>query len=269
MKVRHLIIVTLSLLLFPASLWAKTVVLVHGFQSNGMDWRKQGVTPVLQQNGWVDGGNIILTPRGPYNPTNPAGKPERIFYTVELPPRAPIMLQAYLLNLHLQQIYAGRQEPLTLVGHSAGGLVARNWLVGSHSVPVDMLVTVATPHLGTPSADIACLATNTPMGFFAEAMGFGKWSSDADDLYHDMRTEEPGRFIYWLNHQPHPAIRYVSVVRDNQMRPDKFDFIVPTYSQNMNNVYALRGSSEYWTVEGSHFLGIPDGYRLAMILSRH
>lgn len=267
MKIRHWVVLAMSLLLFPASLWAQTVVLVHGFQSNGMDWRKQGVTTVLQQYGWVDGGNVMLTPQGIYHPTTPAGKPQRIFYTVELPRRAPIMLQAYWLNRQLQYLSAQRQEPLTLVGHSAGGLVARDWLVSFHSVPVDALVTIATPHVGTPSADIACLATNTPMGFFAEMMGLGKWSNDAEDLYHDMRTEEPGRFIYWLNHQPHPAIRYVSVVRDNQFRPDKFDFIVPTYSQNMNNTFALHGKSEYWTDKGSHELGIPDGYVLARILA--
>lgn len=268
MKIRHFIILAASILLFPASLWAQTVVLVHGFQGNGMDWRKQGVTPVLQQYGWVDGGNVVMTPQGVYNLSNPAVKPERIFYTLELPPRAPIMLQTYWLNTYLQYIHAQRQEPLTLVGHSAGGLVSRAWLVSANSVPVDTLVTLATPHVGTLSADLASLATATPMGFFADMMGFGKWSDEPDDLYDDLRVEQPGRFLYWLNHQPHPPIRYVSVVRDNQMRPDRFDFVVPTYSQDMNNTFALRGKSEYWTVPRSHFLSIRDGYVLARILTR-
>jgi pimeloyl-ACP methyl ester carboxylesterase len=267
MKIQRLVIVALGLLLFPASLWAQTAILIHGFQSGGMDWRKQGVTPVLQQNGWVDGGNFIPTPLGPYNPANPPGRPERVFYTLELPSRAPIMLQARILDTYLQRIYALRQEPLTLVGYSAGGLVARGWLVSLHSVPVDTLVTIATPNVGTPTADMACLANGTPMAMFAgEMMGLGKWTNDADDMYRDLRTEKPGRFLYWLNHQPHPAIRYVSIVRDNQMRPDKYDYVVPEYSQNMNNVFALRGQSEYWKVDGSHFLGSPDGYALAAAL---
>ncbi len=267
MKIRHLIILAASILLFPATLWAQTVVLVHGFQGNGMDWRKQGVTPVLQQYDWVDGGNVVMTQQGAYNFSTPAAKPERIFYTVELPLRAPIMLQTYWLNTYLQHIHTQRQEPLTLVGHSAGGIVSRAWLVSANSVPVDALVTIATPHVGTPSADLASMATDTPMGFFAEMMGFGKWSGDADDLYDDLRVEQPGRFLYWLNHQPHPPIRYVSVVRDNQIRPDRFDFVVPTYSQDMNNTFALRGKSEYWTVPRSHFLSIRDGYVLARILT--
>jgi len=268
MKIQRLIVMAASLLLFPSALWAQTVVLVHGFQSTGMDWRKQGVTPVLQQYGWVDGGNVVMTPQGAYSLSNPAIKPERVFYTVELPSRAPIMLQTYWLNAYLQHIHTQRQEPLTLVGHSAGGLVSRAWLVSANSVPVETLVTVATPHVGTPSADLASLATDTPMGFFADMMGFDHWSGQPDDLYDDLRGEQPGRFLYWLNHQPHPSIRYVSVVRDNQMRPDRFDFVVPTYSQNMNNVFALRGQSEFWTVPRSHFLSVRDGYVLARILGR-
>lgn len=268
MKIRYLTVLIASLLLFPASLWAQTVVLVHGFQSTGMDWRKQGVTPVLQQYGWVDGGNVVMTPQGAYSLSTPAVRPQRIFYTVELPSRAPIMLQSYWLNAYLQHLYAQRQEPLTLVGHSAGGLVARAWLVSANTVPVETLVTIATPHVGTPSADLASLATDTPMGFLANMMGLDKWSKQPDDLYDDLRVEQPGRFLYWLNHQPHPPIRYVSVIRDNQMRPDRFDFVVPTYSQNMNHTFALRGRSELWSVPRWHFLSVRDGYALAQILGR-
>ncbi|OQW97596.1 MAG: hypothetical protein BWK73_54090, partial [Thiothrix lacustris] len=132
MKIRHWVVLAISLLLLPTTLWAQTVVLVHGFQGNGMDWREDGITQTLQQQGFVDGGDLIFTPRGIYNPLPTAifpTKPERMVYTLELPPRAPILQQAQWLNLYLQQIYAQRQEPLTLVGHSAGGLVARGWLV--------------------------------------------------------------------------------------------------------------------------------------------
>ncbi len=268
MKIRHWVILIGSLLLLPAPLWAQTAVLIHGFQSNGMEWRTNGATPGLQQHGWVDGGNFILTSQGAYNPLMLAGRPENIFYTLELPSRAPLMLQAYMLDAYLQRIYALRQEPLSLVGHSVGGLVARGWLVISHSVPVTTLVTIATPHLGTPNADMACFATSTPMGAFADMMGLSKWADAPQDLYHDLRTEKPGRFLYWLNHQPHPAIRYVSVVRDDQPLPDKFDFVVPTYSQNMNNVFALHGKAEYWLAGNSHFLGVADGHELAVILGR-
>ena len=271
MKNRDWIILAISLLLFPTTLWAQTVVLLHGFQGNGMDWREDGITQTLQQQGFVDGGDLIFTPRGIYNPLPTAvfpTKPERMVYTLELPPRAPILLQAQWLNLYLQQIYAQRQEPLTLVGHSAGGLVARSWLVQFATVPVDTLITIATPHLGTPRANMASAATNTPMTLLAEVMGFSEWTEEAQDLYRDMRTEEPGRFLYWLNHQPHPAIRYVSVARDDKPRPDQFDFVVPTYSQNMNNVFALAGKAEYWVSGDGHSLDNEDGLLLARLLAR-
>lgn len=267
MKIRCWVVLAMSLLLLPASVMAQTAVLVHGFQSGGMSWRQLGVTPVLQQSGWVDGGHFVPTPYGPSNPVAVYGKPERIFYTVELPARAPFLVQAYLLDAYLQQIYRIRQEPLTLVGHSAGGVTARTWLVTRNSVPVEALVSIAAPHLGTPVADMACIATDFPMASLAGSMmGLGKWSDDAEQLYEDMRVEKPGRFLYWLNHQQHPPIRYVSLVRDQQMRPDRYDFVVPDYSQDMNRVFALRGRSEVWPVENGHFLGIVDGYALARVL---
>ncbi|MBU0655939.1 MAG: hypothetical protein KJ914_12540 [Gammaproteobacteria bacterium] len=268
MKTLHWIVLLSAIVLFPTTLWAQTAVLIHGLQGKGMDWRMDGVTPGLQQAGWVDGGNFLMTPNGPWNMQRLNGHPEKVFYTVDLPARAPVMLQAQMLNAHLQRIYVERGEPLTLVGHSAGGLAARGWLVRFANVPVEALVTIASPHVGTPAADMACLANDTPMGLFASEMGFGKWMDDAEDLYRDMRIEEPGRFLYWLNHQPHPAIRYVSIMRDNQLNPDLFDFFVPIYSQNMNKVYALAGRSEVWPIDGSHFLGVKDGHALAAILAR-
>lgn len=265
MKMLRAILLILSLLLLPTTLWAKTVVLIHGFQGTGMDWRKNGVTPPLQQNGWVDAGN--LTPF--YTPSHPAIRPSKVFYTVDLPSRAPLLQQAQWLNAYLHAIYAQRQEPLTLVGHSAGGVVARTWLVVERSVPVETLVTIATPNLGTPTANLAAMATDTPMAWFMGNMpGMGKWLDDPATLYDDLRVEQPGRFLYWLNHQPHPAIRYAALVRDSTLRPDKYDFVVPRDSQNLNNVYALRGQAEYWEVKDNHFLGVADGYALAMLLSR-
>lgn len=270
MKIQRVCGWLLGLLLLPVPSWAETVVLVHGFQSDGMDWRKQGVTPVLQQYGWVDGGNFLMTQQGPYNALSGVQDgAERVFFTVDLPSRAPVPFQAQLLQVYLQRIYLQRQEPLTLVGHSAGGVVARYALLQSGMVPIQTLVTVASPHLGTPLADVGKLATATPLGDMADEMGFGKWASDAESVYHDLQEEKPVNFLFMLNHQSYPPIRYVSLVRANQPNPDRFDFFVPTYSQNMNNVYGLHQRSEVWPVEGSHFLGVPDGYALAAVLGRH
>lgn len=258
--------ILLGWLLLPVAGWAQTAVLVHGFQSQGMDWRLHGVTPVLQQQGWVEGGNLTLTPRGPVNAVTLTGRPEKVFYTIDLPSRAPVLLQADLLELYLQTVYAIRQEPLTLVGHSAGGVVARSWLLRRDHVPADALITIAAPHTGTPLARWSALASLTPMSDLAGQMGFSKWT-DPEDFYRDLRPEEPGNFLYWLNHQPHPVIRYVSLVRKNDVpSPDRFDFIVPPASQDMNNVWVLRGHSEVLLTKGSHFLGIADGYALGAVL---
>ena len=266
---RFWLLLTLSVLCLPSTLFAKTLVLVHGFQSNGMSWRMSGVTPVLQQVGWRDGGNFLLTSMGSYNPMPHLGAgAENVFYTVDLPSRAPVALQASLLDTHLQQIYQHRQEPLVLVGHSADGVVARHWLVTTPSVPVDTLITIATPHLGSLLANIAERTTDSMLGTMADKTGLGKWTKDAENVYRDLRREKPGRFLYWLNHQPHPPLRYVSIVRDNQPRPDQFDVAVPRYSQNMNNVFALHGVSEVVAVKGEHFTGVADGYALARLLAQ-
>lgn len=268
MKLRSLIILTAAMLLLPTTLWAQTVVLVHGFQANGMEWRMHGVTPVLQQYGWADGGHSNLTPQGIFNPVVFTGKPERVFYTVDLPPRAPILAQAEVLDAYLQNIYAQRQEPLTLVGHSAGGVVARSWLLRPQHVPAEALITIASPHIGTPLADWSKLANRSPIDDFIAEIGFSQWT-DPKGLYQDLEPEKPGNFLYWLNHQVHPTLRYVSLVRKNDIpSPDRFDYIVPPASQDMNHVFALFGQVDVIHTQGSHFLGIPDGYTLATVLAR-
>jgi triacylglycerol lipase len=84
-------------------------------------------------------------------------------------------------------------------------------------------------------------------------------------LYLELREERPGTFLYWLNHQPHPAIRYVSIVRKSK-RPDSMDLVVPSHSQNMDRVFSLNGHTETVFSEGRHFLNANDGYRIAKIL---
>ncbi|HPY40144.1 MAG TPA: hypothetical protein PLM98_06465, partial [Thiolinea sp.] len=133
---------------------AETLVLIPGFQEEGMAWRFHHVTSALQSSGWVDGGDLVLTPQGIVNTTQLAKRPEKVLYTLELPTQLSITQQAAVLNQYLQAISLKRKEPLTLVGHSAGGLVGRYWLVVNHTVPVNTLITIATPHTGTPWADL-------------------------------------------------------------------------------------------------------------------
>ena len=89
---------------------------------------------------------------------------------------------------------------------------------------------------------------------------------NSKQLYAEMREERPGNFLYWLNHQAHPAIRYAAIIRNSQ-QPDRMDVVVPVHSQDMNKVFALNGYAETWLSEGGHFLSANDGYRIAKILA--
>lgn len=244
---------------------AETLVLIPGFQEQGMAWRFQHVTSALESSGWVDGGNLVLTPQGIVNHTALAKHPKKILYTLELPNQLSIAHQAAVLDQYLKAVSAQRQEPLSLVGHSAGGLVGRYWLVNYHSLPVDTLITIATPHTGTPWADFSEVAMNTPLAELATGLGLNLAKSQ--QLYKELREERPGNFLYWLNHQPHPAIRYVAIVRKSQ-GPDSMDLVVPPHSQTMANIFALQGKTETVPSEGQHFLNANDGYWIAKTLAK-
>lgn len=250
-------------LLLTNTAMAGSIVLIHGFQGQGLDWRTQGVAPALQAAGWHDAGHYTFGRNGVQPLINQQARESQVFFTVDLPSVAAIGTQARVLDDYLHAIYQLRQEPLMLVGHSAGGIVARYWLVTRNAVPVHTLMTIATPHLGTPLADVADLLNGTPLAGMVNRAGIST-VKDARHLARDLREEAPGTFLYWLNHQHHPVIRYISVVRDSQ-HPDNVDFVVPPHRQDMNNVFALRGQTFAVRSGSDHFLGVEDGYRIASV----
>ena len=178
-------------------------------------------------------------------------------------------MQAHILGRYLEHLYAVRKEPVIFVGHSAGGIVARFYLINPAHVPALSLITISTPHLGTPSANIAYSASDSPLGILLDLAGQDDMR-DSRGLYTDLKMAVPNTFLYWLNRQPHPHIPYVSIIRSNEAKNklNKYDFIVPPNSQNMNNVWALRGQSlTYLTLE-NHFLSDKEGLFLVDILKR-
>ena len=269
MKIRNFIRVLLltALCFLPLTLSAQTMVLIPGFQSQGMDWRSTQVATALEERGWVDGGNFTLTRKGIVNPVKLKSAPKKVFYSLDLVTEAPIADQARMLQKYLEVIYADRKEPLALVGHSAGGIVARHWLVTGNRLPVDTLITIASPHLGTPLAGLSSILSGSEeIVNLAEALGFGNLPK-ARGLFNDLREEKPGTYLFWLNRQAHPAIRYVSVVRSSE-QPDTADIVVPVPSQDMDNVFALRKRTERWDTEKGHFLGADDGYLLDWVMAQ-
>lgn len=239
---------------------AQVAVLVHGYLGDRDSWREAGVTAVLESTGWRDGGAVVATARGLLPlARGPAGEGP-VVYTVELPSEAPVLFQARVLGAALQGVTTRHPEwPPVLVGHSAGGVVARAWLVTQPDAAARALVTVASPHLGTDRAGLGLAAGHSPLGMMAPFLGLGSLNR-SQGLYADLTPERPGNFLFWLNRQPHPQAVYVSLVRPGD------DPVVPTRSQHLGNVAALAGRARSLPAPGGHLLGAGDGARIARVL---
>ncbi len=262
-----LVVLMAVFIALPQLAQARTLVLVHGFLGHAMNWRTSGFTKPLVLAGWKDGGSYGYTPRGMLLPRYPKIKADT-FYTVNLPSTANLQTQEQLLSRYLQHLFSQRGEVITLVGHSAGGVVARLYVLDPRHVPVNGLITIAAPHLGTPAANIAYLAGNSPLGVMADFAG-GDELREARGLFTDLKEEKPNTFLYWMNHQPHPDIHYASIIRSNEKisKINKFDFIVPPFSQDMNNVWALQGISGTAVVTEGHSLNGKDGAIVLEVLN--
>ena len=59
------------------------------------------------------------------------------------------------------------EERVFLAGHSAGGVLARLYMVTHPKVPVAALITIASPHLGTGAAELGLMAGDSSLGFLA------------------------------------------------------------------------------------------------------
>ncbi len=245
---------------------ADVLVLIHGYMGSAASWELSGVNAVLEANGWARAG----IQAGPQLIPGPGLKAKNKVYAVELPSLAPLMIQADQLQGELQQIAARHPgEPIILAAHSAGGVVARIALVRSGVPNANALITIASPHLGTLRAVEALDATDDsgPFGFIKDFFGGG--------LYHtvkaswgallDLTPAAPGNLLFWLNQQPHPDIRYVSILRTGPVGLG--DELVPVFSQDMNNVPALRGRSERVPAYAGHALLPQDGEMLVKLLA--
>lgn len=251
-----------------------TLVLVHGYASDAGTWELSGINTELQRRGWPRAGVLTPVSPGAMMPASPSGARNRS-YSVNLPAEAPLLVQAdYLraaLNL-LRRHYPS--DKLILVGHSAGGVVARLAVLGANPYRVDRLITIASPHLGTARAAQG-LDIVDARPFFCPGPGIDilksvMGGSDYDYLKHsrgvllDLLPAESGNVLLWLNQQPHPDIRYEAVVRQTPFAPG--DELVPAYSQDMNNIPALRGRVKVFVTSAGHALNPHDGALLAGLL---
>lgn len=267
---KHFFLLMFALLSGIGHARADVAVLVHGYLGSAYSWQDSGINSALVANGWRFAGVIAGTPSGPMLPPLSASNNPHKLYAVELPSTAPMGVQSEWLTRTLHSLENRHpKEKITLVGHSAGGVVARMALVAGGKGQVTRLITIAAPHMGTLRALEALDATDGrgPVGFVKDMFG--------GDLYHtvkhswpilvDLAPPVPGTGLFWLNAQPHPKIEYISIVRDG---PFGFagDQIAPAFSQDMNSVPALRGHSQVWVVPADHALNPKDGGLLAQLM---
>ena len=258
-------------LLLVKSVAGDVLVLVHGYASDAGTWERSGVNSELQAYGWPRA--IIPAPNMP----EPAQQAVNKSFTVNLPSEAPLLVQANFLRALLdgiRQRYA--DEKLILVGHSAGGVVARLILLGNNPYQVDELITIASPHLGTVRAaqglDVVdskpFFCPGPGIHFLKRLVGGSGYNylRYSRGVLIDLLPAESGNVLTWMNLQPHPDIVYVSVVRKSPFALG--DDVVPAYSQDMNNVPALQGRAHVLFTDAGHGLNHADGILLAGLLGK-
>lgn len=252
----------------PQSADADTLVLVQGYLGSAGSWRVSGIVPILHQRGWSDAGHLYLGPGGRILSTLPTPKSGNRLYTLDLPTEAPIALQAQVLSANIAEVAQRHPgEKIAVAAHSAGGVVARYEMVTNPNTKTATLVTIASPHLGTSTAEVGSMIGNSPLSWVAPFFG-ASTINRSQVLYRDLWRDGPYTMLGWLNRQPHPKARYVSVIRTNDVRaPYAGDSVVAGWSQDMNVVPALAGRAERFVSPGDHGLRTDDGLLIADLLA--
>jgi pimeloyl-ACP methyl ester carboxylesterase len=272
---KHYTTLLLTLLLSMGSWTVKAdiLVLIHGYQSNAYTWQQQGIVQQLAQHNWVSDGVLTYTVHGLQHQAGLAtAETKNRTIQVNLPSEATLTRQADTLSIMLDQLRLHHpQEKLILVGHSAGGVVARMSLVRHDASQTKALITLASPHLGTDLAEKALNFAHdkSPMSmmsnFFAAPLTNNLRRSTGILL--DLRPARSGSILYDLNIQQHPDIEYISIVhRDNSLL-SPYE-IVPEFSQDMRNVPALAAKAHTLIVPSEHELNWRDAGVILHVLAQ-
>ena len=243
-------------------LWADNLVLIQGYLGDGSGWRTSGVAHQLVTAGWVDAGHLSQSPAGvQLQSVAPTPKVNaKRFFTLSLPTEAPFFVQENILQSYLKAIQREQpDEDIILVGHSAGGVLARLMMVRHSDFSIRLLVTIATPNRGTGLAETAVKAGKSPLAWVATMFGANTLNR-SQALYHELVRERPGSMLFWLNRQPHPTARYVSVIHDE-------DDVVAPQSQDLRQVVALQHRAQSWVLPVEHSLTPQDGRVIVQIVS--
>jgi len=269
--IRLVLVFSTITLSFPA--YSDVVLLIHGYLSNSAAWLNSGIVPTLESDGWKQAGMYSVHPNGQVflNSNGPSTDDNRRILMVDLPSEAPLLLQSELIANVVNAITTKYpEEPITLIGHSAGGLAARAALVRHKLENVERLISIASPHLGTDIAEKALDVSNVigPAAMLPDMFGGDiiRISQRSQHLYGDLARPRLGNLLDWLNKQPHPDIHWDSVVHTG-ISNNGHDSFVAAYSQDMNQIFALRGRSSVLAIHVEHGLNPTDGIVLKRLLS--
>ena len=253
-------------LCFAGVVKADILLLVHGFQSDMLTWQRANIIPVLQKHGWEKTDYIIAAPQGIAPIHTPEELTKNKIAILHLNSEIRLRDQANMVTaglIYLSDLYPN--EPVYIVGHSLGGLVARLSIVKNGVFQVKGLITIATPHLGTQLARVGLnkLNGNVIETFAKRFFGGSRYNTleRSRPVLHNILPELPGNLLYQLNRQPHPNIKYVSVVRSYK-NGVLGDVVVPGFSQDMENIDALKGSTVRILQGFRHELVAQDGYSI-------
>ncbi len=248
---------------------ADVMLLIHGYLGDANSWEKSGIKDTLNQSGWARTGMFKGSPQGPELYLTKNDNTDKQVYVATLPSNASIMFQADVLKIMIDRIsQLHKKQKIILVGHSAGGIVARMSIIRHRLKNISGLITIASPHLGTSRANQALdiTANHGPFNIIKNVVGGDDYNAlkHSRELMIDLRPPQPGNMLDWLNNQAHPKINYSSIIRSNNK--GQGDFYVPGFSQNMNNVNRLQGQSSTYVTPTSHFLTRQDAYTIISII---
>jgi pimeloyl-ACP methyl ester carboxylesterase len=257
---------------------ADVIVLIHGYMGSPMSWEDSMVNNRLEEAGWQRGGLIIPENQAFYpDPMRrvPSEQAKNISFVIDMPWMRPLDEQTDQLNRAMQVVLDMRpNEPITLIGHSAGALAARLWLVEYYNPAVIRLISIAAPNLGTQRANDALDLTDpifAPIDAVRNMFGGKLYNTvrRSRTLVHDFTppSKRNPTVLYWLNRQAHPDIEYIAIVREDRRGKDQ-DWLVSADSQDLNNVPVLRGKVKSYVVDQKHPLNPEDGYLLASLLAK-
>lgn len=253
--------------------YADVLVLIHGYMGSPNSWEQSHVNDILSADDWKRGGIIVPDTRQFHTGRTSSPKAEKVSYMVDMPWTRPLDEQTGYLKVAMDQIIKRRPgEDITLVGHSAGALVARLWLVQHYDPAVVRLVSIAAPNLGTSRAiDALDLTDPTFAPFDAVRNMFGgklyNTVRHSRELVYDFTppSKRNPNILFWLNQQAHPDIEYIAIVREDRRGKDK-DWLISANSQDLNNVSTLRGRVKTYIVPERHPLNYKDGVLLVSLL---